>query len=233
MNLSQAGLRKNQTKARHLLKYAEILLKMMHMNIHNTKAILTLAETHGLLRVRDVNEAGAKRGALAQLVANGQLVKLARGLYALPERAASSHNTLAEVAAKSTQGVVCLLSALRYHGITTLQAPEVWLAIGHKAHAPKIDYPSLRIIRMSGNAMTAGIEVTDISGTQVRVFCVAKTVADCFKYRSKIGLDVALEALREAWRAKRVTMDELWQYATICRVANVMRPYLEMLGAME
>jgi len=134
------------------------------------------------------------------------------------------------VAARSENGVLCLLSALRFHDLTTQQSSDIWLAIPHKAHAPRFDYPPLRVIRMSGPAMTEGVETIDVAGTQVRVFGVAKTVADCFKFRNKIGLDVALEALREAWNGKRATMDELWRYAEICRVANVMRPYLETIG---
>jgi predicted transcriptional regulator of viral defense system len=126
--------------------------------------------------------------------------------------------------------VVCLLSALRFHGLTT-QAPfEVWLAVGNKAAAPRLAYPPLRIVRFSGAALTEGVEVHEIDGVAVRVTSVAKTVADGFKYRNKIGLDVALEALREAWASKRMTSDELWHFAKVCRVANVMRPYLEGLA---
>lgn len=191
--------------------------------------ILTLARTKGLLRTRDVDRAGAPRAALATLTQEGHLVKLGRGLYALPGRAASEHDSVAEVAARSAQGVMCLISALRVHELTTQQSSDIWLAIPHKSHQPKLDYPPLHIVRMSGEAMTQGIDVVDVASTPVRVFCVAKTVADCFKFRNKIGLDVALEALREAWRARRMTMDELWRYAEICRVANVMRPYLESL----
>jgi predicted transcriptional regulator of viral defense system len=152
-------------------------------------------------------------------------------LYALPERPASAYDSFAEVAARSENGVLCLLSALRFHDLTMQQSSDVWLAIPHKAHAPRFDYPPLRVIRMSGPAMTEGVQTVDVAGTQVRVFGVAKTVADCFKFRNKIGLDVALDALREAWNGKRATMDELWCYAEICRVANVMRPYLEAVGA--
>jgi predicted transcriptional regulator of viral defense system len=124
---------------------------------------------------------------------------------------------------------VCLLSALRFHGLTT-QAPfEVWLALDRKARAPRGGSPSLRIVRMSGRALTTGVAEHRVEGVPVRVFNPAKTVADCFKYRNKIGLDVALEALRDAWRQRRVTMDELWRYAQVCRVSTVMRPYLESL----
>lgn len=193
--------------------------------------ILRLARSKGVLRTRDVSAASESRVTLAKLVRGGALSKLGRGLYALPDRPLSEHGALAEVAAKSGQGVVCLISALRLLALTTQQSSEIWLAIPHKAHPPKLTYPPLRVVHMSGEAMTAGIETVDVAGVAVRVFGVAKTVADCFKFRNKIGLDVALEALNEAWSQRRVSMDELWRYAQICRVANVMRPYMEALGA--
>lgn len=149
----------------------------------------------------------------------------------MPDRPVSEYDSFAEVATRSTTGVLCLLSALRFHDLTTQQSSDVWLAIPHKSRAPHFDYPPLRVIRMSGLAMTEGVEIADLAGVQVRVFSVAKTVADCFKFRNKTGLDVALEALHEAWNGKRATMDELWHYAEMCRVANVMRPYLEVVGA--
>jgi len=183
------------------------------------------------LRTRDVDSAGASRALLASLTDEGRLLKLGRGLYTLPDRSASEHESFAEVTTRSGSGVLCLLSALRFHDLTTQQSSDVWLAIPHKARAPRFDYPPLRVVRMSGPAMMEGVDIVDLAGAQVRVFSVAKTVADCFKFRNKIGLDVALEALREAWSGKRATMDELWRYAEICRVANVMRPYLEAVGA--
>ena len=201
------------------------------MSLSQTDLILTLARTNGLLRTRDVDSAGAPRSALARLAHDGRLVRLGRGLYSLPDRAGSEHDGLAEVSAKSSTGVICLISALRFHELTTQQSSDIWLAIPHKAHAPRIDYPPLRIVRMSGEAMRQGIDEHDVAGTTVRVFCIAKTVVDCFKFRNKIGVDVALEALQEAWRSRRVSMDELWRYAEICRVANVMRPYIESLAA--
>jgi predicted transcriptional regulator of viral defense system len=201
------------------------------MSTSQTDLILTLARINGLLRTRDVDSAGAPRSALARLEHDGRLVRLGRGLYSLPDRAGSEHDGLAQVSAKSSTGVICLISALRFHELTTQQSSDIWLAIPHKAHFPRIDYPPLRIVRMSGEAMTQGIDEHDVAGTTVRVFCIAKTVADCFKFRNKIGLDVALEALQDAWRSRRVNMDELWRYAEICRVANVMRPYIESLAA--
>lgn len=197
----------------------------------HAEQILELAQSKGILRARDIESVGAPRNALVSLADAGCLVRIGRGLYVLPGHAATEHDAFAEVAARSDRGVICLLSALRFHELTTQQSSDVWLAIPHKAHAPRFDYPPLRIIRMSGDAMTEGVELVDVAGTQVRIFGVAKTVADCFKYRNKIGIDVALEALREAWTAKRVTMDELWRFAEICRVGNVMRPYLEAVAS--
>lgn len=191
--------------------------------------LLDLVRNQGLIRPRDLAPLGIPRVALTRAVRRGQLERIGRGLYGLPGRPISAHGALAEVARRVPKGVVCLLSALRFHGLTT-QAPfEVWLAIDNKAIAPKLDYPPLRIVRFSGAALTEGVEEQVVDGVKVRVTGVAKTVADCFKYRNKIGLDVALEALREAWREKRMTSDDLWRYAKVCRVANVMRPYMESL----
>jgi predicted transcriptional regulator of viral defense system len=192
--------------------------------------ILDLAAERGLIRPRDLTERGLPTIALTRLVRQGRLQRVGRGLYALPDRPVSEHNALAEVARKHPQAIVCLLSALRFHDLTTQSPFEVWLAIPNKARAPKMDYPPLRIVRFSGAALTRGVEDHVIDGVPVRVTSVARTVADCFKFRNKIGLDVALEALQEAWRAKRASMDELWRYATLCRVANVMRPYMESLS---
>ncbi|MDZ7753675.1 MAG: type IV toxin-antitoxin system AbiEi family antitoxin domain-containing protein [Gammaproteobacteria bacterium] len=194
------------------------------------KAILDLAAERGLIRPLDLTERGLPTVALTRLVRQGRLQRVGRGLYALPDRLVSEHNALAEVARKHPYAIVCLLSALRFHDLTTQSPFEVWLAIPNKARPPKIDYPPLRMVRLSGEALTVGVEDHVIDGVPVRVTSVARTVADCFKFRNKIGLDVALEALQEAWRAKRVSMDELWHYAALCRVANVMRPYMESLS---
>jgi predicted transcriptional regulator of viral defense system len=191
--------------------------------------ILELAAERGLIRSRDLIERGLPTVALTRLVRQGRLQRVGRGLYALPDRPVSEHTALAEVARRHPQAIVCLLSALRFHDLTTQSSFEVWLAIPNKARAPKMGYPPLRIVRFSGTALTHGVEDHVVDGTPVRVTSVARTVADCFKFRNKIGLDVALEALQEAWRAKRVSMDELWRYAALCRVANVMRPYMESL----
>ncbi|GAB3630276.1 hypothetical protein PTE30175_03654 [Pandoraea terrae] len=192
--------------------------------------ILDLARTLGLLRPRDLVAQGLPRVALTRLVRQGLLTRIGRGLYAIPDRPVSEHGSLAEVARKHPHAIVCLLSALRVHDLTTQSPFEVWLGIPNKARAPKLEYPPLRIVRFSGSSLTDGIEEHQVDGVTVRVTSVARTVADCFKFRNKIGLDVALEALQEAWHAKRVRMDDLWRYATLCRVANVMRPYMESLS---
>jgi len=191
--------------------------------------LLAITREAGLIRARDLAPLGIARVALTRAVRQGQLQRLGRGLYGLSTRPTSAHATLAEVARRVPKGVICLLSALRVHDLTTQAPYEVWVAIGSKAAVPKLGYPPLRIVRFSEPTLTAGVEEHQVDGVTIHVTSVAKTVADCFKFRNKIGLDVALEALREAWREKRMTSDEIWRYAKLCRVANVMRPYLESL----
>lgn len=184
----------------------------------------------GTARSRDFVAAGVTRSQLSRMAATGELVRVARGLYAKPGYQSSEHGVLVEVAQRAPNALFCLLTALRLHDLTT-QAPfEVWIAIGNKSHPPRLDYPPLHTVRFSDAALSAGVEIRWIDGATVRVTSVAKTVADCFKFRNKIGLEVALEALREARRTKKASADELWRYAKIDRVANVMRPYLEALA---
>ncbi len=194
------------------------------------QAVLALARARPLLRARDLAQLELPTIVLSRLVTAGKLERIARGVYALLGQAMSEHRSLAEVALRVPRGVVCLLSALRVHGIGT-QAPfEVWLAIAHRAPIPRLDQPKIRTVRMSGAALTDGIERLAVDGVDVPVFSAAKTVADCFKYRNKIGLDVALEALRDAWAKQKFTMDEIWHFAMVDRVSNVMRPYLESVA---
>lgn len=194
-------------------------------------AVLALAEAHPLLRARDVLARGLPTVMLGRLVAAGKLERVARGVYSLAGRSLSEHRSLAEVALRVPRGVVCLLSALRMHGIGT-QAPfEVWLALPSNAPVPRISHPALRVVRMSGAALAQGVETQEVDGVQIPVFNASKTVADCFKYRNKIGLDVALEALHDGWSQRKLSMDALWHYAAIDRVTNVMRPYLQSVSA--
>ncbi len=198
------------------------------MGNHSQK-ILDLAHSHGLIRPRDLTQHGVPRMALTRLVRQGLLIQVGRGLYSLPDRPVTENISLAEVSRKCPQGIVCLLSALRVHELTTQSPFEIWLAIPNKSRPPKMKYPPLRIVRFSGLALTEGIDEQQVGCVPVHITNVARTVADCFKYRNKIGLEVALEALEEAWHNKRTNMDELWHYASICRVTNIMRPYLESL----
>jgi len=184
----------------------------------------------GILRPKELKQLGARQETLWRLYKQGKLERVGRGVYGLPDRSVSERHSFAEAAKKVPNGVICLLSALRFHNLTTQSPFEVWMALDRKAWQPRAG-PELafRFYRFSGKALTAGVERHVVDSVQVRVYGVAKTVADCFKFRNKVGLDVALEALREAWRDKRDTSDELWRYAKVCRVANVMRPYLESL----
>lgn len=156
-------------------------------------------------------------------------MRVARGVYVRPAAPASAHRSLVEAATAVPRGVVCLLSALRFHGIGTQSPHEVWVAIDMKAWKPRTELP-IHIVRFSGRALTFGVDEHDIEGMKVRVTSAAKTVADCFKYRHKTGVDVAIEALREVLRSKLATVDEIMAAADVCRVANVMRPYLEALA---
>ena len=187
-------------------------------------------KSSSVLRTRDLEAHGIWRAELRRNVEKGWLQRVGRGLYMRVGVKAGENHSLAEVGKRVPRGTVCLLSALRFHGLTTQQPHEVWLALDGKARAPKVDFLALRIVRFSGDAHSEGVEEHWIEGVLVKIYNPAKTVADCFKYRNKIGLDVALEALREAWRERRCDMSELMRYARVCRVANVMRPYLESLA---
>ena len=180
---------------------------------------------------RDLAQAGLPTVTLTRLVSAGKLERVGRGVYSRPNQAISENRSLAEVAIRVPRGVICLISALRVHDIGTQAPHEIWLAIPHHMLSPRISQPALRVIRMSGPSLTEGIDRVKVDGVEVAVFNVAKTIADCFKFRNKIGLDVALEALREGWNKRKVAMDDLWRYAAVNRVAIVMRPYLESIAA--
>jgi predicted transcriptional regulator of viral defense system len=196
-------------------------------DMDRTQRIMAIAEQVGVLRPRDLDAYGIPRIYLSRLCERGLLQRVGRGLYVLPDADVTEHHTLAEACKRVPHGVVCLLSALSFHGLTTQSPSEVWLAIGNKMWRPRVDYPRLRFVRFSALTLQSGVQEHSIEGVLVRAYNPAKTVADCFKYRNKIGLDVALEALRDCRRQRKCTNDELWRYAQICRVANVMRPYME------
>ncbi|HEY4310853.1 MAG TPA: type IV toxin-antitoxin system AbiEi family antitoxin domain-containing protein [Pirellulales bacterium] len=191
--------------------------------------ILKLARKKGLLRPRDLEAVGIAREYLNKLHAEGILERPGRGLYRLANAKPGRFTQLAEVSKRAPHAVVCLISALDFHGLTTEIPHELWFAIPKKSRPPRIEYPPLRIVQYSEAAHRFGAEVHLIDGVEVKVYSPAKTVADCFKFRNQIGLDVALAALRDCWRLKKATSDELWKAARVCRMANVMRPYMESL----
>ena len=196
----------------------------------STQRVLSFVRERGLVRPRDVEALGLSRVTLLRLYDRGELTRLGRGVYALADADPTQNALLAEACLRVPPSVVCLLSALRFHELGTQSPHQVWLALPGKARKPRLDYPPLRVVRFSGLPLSEGVEEHKRSDGTIRVYGVAKTVADCFRYRNKIGLDVALEALRECRRDRRATLDALWHYASVDKISTVMRPYLEAIG---
>ena len=189
-----------------------------------TNRLLNLVAKKQVIRSKDAFTLGIPRNYLPRLVQKGLLKKVGRGLYASSSSPATEHLSLIEAACKVPKGVVCLLSALQFHRFTTQSPHQVWMAIAVKAWTPRITSPPIRFVRMSGPALHFGVKEYPVRGGTLKVYMPAKTVADCFKFRNKIGTDVALEALRECRRLKKASMDELWAAAKVCRVANICGP---------
>jgi predicted transcriptional regulator of viral defense system len=168
---------------------------------------------------------------LTRLVREGALERVARGTYRAADRPVSEHHAFAIVGTIAPHSVICLLSALTFHGVGTQLPFEVWVAIERASRPPVLSNPPVRVVRMGSVSFKAGIEVHTVDGRKVRIYSVAKTIADLFKFRKRIGVDVAIEALRDAWQRRLVTFDEIDRYARICRVDRVMRPYVEALLA--
>src|SRR5712692_10256103 len=184
---------------------------------------------HGIVRPRDIEAIGLPREYLVRLHRQGKLNRPGRGIYTLPDANVTECHSYAEVAKRVPEAVICLLSALVFHEITTQNPASVWIALGKGARTPALASPSLRIVRLSGLSLTEGIDTHQVEGVTVRVYSAAKTVADCFKFRNKIGLDVAIEALRDCLRRKKASINEVYRYAKVCRVSNVIRPYMDTL----
>jgi predicted transcriptional regulator of viral defense system len=184
---------------------------------------------HGIVRPRDIEAIGLPREYLVRLHRQGRLSRPGRGIYTLPDAKITERHSYAEVAKRVPDAAICLLSALVFHEITTQSPTSVWIALRKGARTPVLTSPSLRIVRLSGPSLTEGIENHQVEGVPVRVYSAAKSVADCFKFRSKIGLDVAIEALKDCLRQKKANVNEIYRYAKICRVSNVIRPYMEAL----
>ncbi len=194
------------------------------------KKIINLARRLGVLRVHDLTQQCIHPEYLRRMCQQGIIQRIERGLYKLSNAEVSEHYHLAQLATWIPHGVICLISALRFHEIGTQSPQQVWLALERGKANPRIKTVPLQIVRFSKDAFSKGIEDHPIDGVKVRIYSAAKTVADCFKFRNKIGTDVAVEALREGLRDKKINRDQLWHYSGICRVRNVMRPYLEAIS---
>ncbi len=192
-----------------------------------SQKVLDLVREARVLRPRDLDAHGIPRACLSRLVQAGKLIRITRGLYALSDADVTEYQSLIEVSKKIPKGVVCLLSALQFHELTTQLPFDVWMAIGEKDWKPHFSYPPIRLFRFSHATLSAGVENHLVDNYSIKVFSPAKTVADCFKFRNKVGLDVALEALQDCWKQKKATTAELWHFAELCRVQKIMRPYME------
>lgn len=193
----------------------------------HTSRLIELARRRGVLRAADLEEHAIPRVYLTRLVASGVLERPSRGLYVLAGADVTENHSLAEACRRVPHGVVCLLSALQFHGLTTQFPFEVWLAIDRKARLPKVEYPPLRVVRFSSLHLAHSVVAHTIENVRVKVTEPARTVVDCFAYRGKIGIDVAIEALRDCLRQKKASPDDLHHAAKARRMTNVMRPYLE------
>ena len=191
---------------------------------------LRLIERMGIARPKDLEARGVSRVMLARLVEEGTVLRQARGIYVAARHSVSESHTLAQVAKRVPEAIFCLFTALRFHELTTQSPAEVWIALPEKARRPRLDYPRLRVARFSGPALTSGVEEHRVEGVVIRVYSAAKTVADCFKYRNKVGIDVAVEALRDFNRRHRGGASKLAGFARVCRVSRVMQPYLDSMA---
>lgn len=201
------------------------------MAVTQKERALGLLRTKGMLRLKDFIAKGIEPETLARLLRSGQVVRPARGLYQLSDAQVDASHVLAEAAVLVPKGIVCLISALQFHGLTLQMPSAVWMAIERTAWKPTISYPSVRFVRFSGWAMTEGVERYPVQSRKLPITNPARTIVDCFRYRNKIGIDVAMEGLREGIRKRKCTPDELWCYAKKARTWTIMRPYVETVVA--
>lgn len=191
------------------------------------RALITIREMGGTIRTRDAIQAGIHPRTLYQLRDTGELETLSRGVYRLTDQEQISDPDLVIVAKRVPQAIICLVSALSYHEITTQIPHAVSIALPKGSETPRVDYPPIRVHRFSEAALLEGVETHQIDGVSVSVYCPEKTLADCFKFRNKLGMDVVLEALKLYKARKKFNLEKLIMYAKICRVEKIMHPYLE------
>ena len=190
-----------------------------------------LLEEHGIMRLAELRSAGVTAATVSRMARAGEVIRLARGLYQLPDAPFDTSHSLAEAAKRLPKGVVCLVSALAFHGLTDQLPKKVWMAIGKKDWAPKPDGMPIRVIRFTESLLAQSVETHVIKGVPVKVFGVAKTIADCFRHRNKVGLSVAIEGLQEALRQRKASPAEIARHAERGGISTVIRPYLEALTA--
>jgi len=191
--------------------------------------VLQMVQDKGIIRPRDLKEKGISRSILSRLVAQNKLEKIDRGLYRKVNAPYSEHESLVRLTYKAPRAVICLLSALEFYSITTELPRNVWIAMPKGSHKPRMDYPPVKMTTYSTKTYRAGIQKKIIDKVEVKIYSLEKTIADCFKYRNKIGIDVAIEALKEAKQKHRILADKLWEYCKICGVTNVIRPYMQAI----
>ncbi len=179
----------------------------------------------------DLERKGLSRTRIREAVELGVLERISRGLYARPDSELTEHHSMVQVARLVPGAAICLLSALRFHELTTQNPHEVWIAIDPKARKPVLTYPAIKVLRFGAEQFKLGLESHRVEGVNLRVYSVTRTVVDLFRYRNKIGLEVALEALKEGWQSRRFTLVEINRIAKHCRMEQVMKPYLESLTA--
>ena len=197
--------------------------------MNRKQQIMQLADASGIIRAKDLEATGIPRNYLYKMHKDGLLEKISVGLYSLPNALATEHSTIAEIAKRIPHAVICLVSALIYHELTTQLSPDIWIAVPKSSRKPNIKYPPINLTYISDPAYSFGIQEHIINGVPVKIYNPAKTVADCFKFRSKVGLDVAIEALRNVRRSRKTTMDELTKAAKVNRVLKIMMPYMEAI----
>ena len=191
------------------------------------QTLLNYLSQHPIIRSYELNDLGVSREVLRRMVENGEIIQLGRGIYSYSETELNEHSQLAEVSKRVPNGVICLISALRFYNLTTQIPFEIWIAIEKNRWKPQVNYPPLQVIHLSGAGFHEGIVHHSIDGVKSPIYNIPKTVVDCFKFRSKIGLDVALEALKEALHHKYTTRDQIWRLSKACHISSVIKPYLE------
>jgi predicted transcriptional regulator of viral defense system len=200
------------------------------MMTERRRQIVTMFRRNGFVRPCEIQQAGVPRWVLYALAREGVVMRQGRGIYTLPNAKVTANHSYAEAIKRAPHGIICLISALRFHGLTMQNPAEVWVAIPRGSWQPKSDGLRLRLVQFSGKALHIGIEAHPVEGVTVPVTNVARTIVDCFKFRNKIGTDVAVEGLRDAWRRKQFAMKDLSHYAKVFRMSRVMMPYLETLA---